>query len=273
MREYKLVASDLDGTLLNSSGDVSKENLSAIAKLNEKGINFVISTGRTFSEIPEVLKKCPAIRYYIYSNGAVVYDKVSGYRILSCISGDTVRKIFDIVKGYDAHLTIRYDGCAFVDKNFQSDYCFDYYNVCEAHIRVVRNFAVYSDEFEKLCYSSDNVEAVSVFFHNYEDKIKCREKLSNDDTLRIVEVDKYNIEIVNTCAGKGNALRSLADMMNIDLGDIISVGDSDNDKSSIMTAGLGLATYNSTDDLKNAADGVICSNDENIAEYVLFRYF
>ena len=273
MKNYRLISSDLDGTLLNSNAEVSEENLSAISKLRKKGIHFVISTGRTFAEIPEALKKCSDIRYCVYSNGAVVYDKLTDHRILACIDGKTVQKILDVVSGYDAHLMIRYGGCAFVDKKFQTDYYFAYYNLCEAHIRVILDFAVCSGEFKKLCSSADNVEAISMFFHNYEDKIECRKRLTEYDTIRVVEVDKFNIEIVNSDAGKGNALHSLVDMLEIDISDTISIGDSDNDKSSIEVAGLGLAVSNSTDELKNAADEVICSNDEHVAEYVLERYF
>lgn len=273
MKKYKLISSDLDGTLLNSRAEVSEENLTAISKLGKMGIHFVISTGRTFAEIPEVLKENSDIRYCIYSNGAVVYDKLTEQRILACIDRATVQKILDVVSGYDAHLMIRYNGCAFVDKKFQTDYYFDYYNLCEAHIRVILDFAVYSDDFKKLCSSADNVEAVSMFFHNYQDKIECRKRLSKCSAIRVVEVDKFNIEIVNSEAGKGNALQSLADMIGIDMSDTISIGDSDNDKSGIESAGLGLAVSNSTEDLKNAANDVICSNDEHAAAYVLSRYF
>lgn len=273
MVRYKLVASDLDGTLLNSASEVSDENMSAIKELAKRGINFVPSTGRTIAEIPVAIKECPDIRYFIYANGAAVYDKVTGKRILTCLPNYTVQKILDIVNAYESHVTIRFDGCAYVDGNFQSDHDFEYYNVCEAHVHVVRNFAIYSDDFKKLSYSSDNVEVVSVFFHNYEDKLKCRETLMGLGGLRVVEVDTFNIEIVNENAGKDNALHSLADLIGIDIADAISIGDSNNDKSIVEAAGLGLAVSNATDELKSIADAVICSNDEHAAAYVLKNYF
>lgn len=273
MYTYKLVASDLDGTLLNSKAEVSKENISAISELAKRGIHFVLSTGRTFAEIPDVLKNSPDIRYSIYSNGAVVYDKVTGKRIFTCIPNELVRNILDTVNRFETHVTVRYEGCAFVDKNFQSDYHFEYYNVCDAHKRVVRDFAVYSDDFHNFSYSADNVEDVSVFFRNYEDKIRCKDIFSKISSLRVVEVDKFNIEILNSEAGKGNALHSLADMLGIEYSETVSIGDSDNDRSSIEAAGLGLAVSNSTEALKKAADEVICSNEEHAVQYVLSHYF
>ena len=56
MKTYKIIASDLDGTLLNSSSEISKENIDAINNLNEKGVAFVPCTGRTYSEIPDKIK-------------------------------------------------------------------------------------------------------------------------------------------------------------------------------------------------------------------------
>ena len=74
MYKYKLIASDLDGTLLNEQSRISRENLDAITALTEKGVYFVPSTGRTYTEIPEQITEHPSIRYFIYSNGSVIYD-------------------------------------------------------------------------------------------------------------------------------------------------------------------------------------------------------
>ena len=63
MRNIKIIASDLDGTLLNSNSEVSAENLEAIRKLAEKGVFFVPATGRSLSEIPKAIAYIPEIRY------------------------------------------------------------------------------------------------------------------------------------------------------------------------------------------------------------------
>ena len=73
--EYKLIASDLDGTLFGSNSRVSKENWQAIEKLKEKGVEFIPASGRAFYEMPAELRESSLIRYYITSDGAMVYDK------------------------------------------------------------------------------------------------------------------------------------------------------------------------------------------------------
>ena len=67
--KYKLLACDLDGTLLDDNSNVSNENLTAIGELTKLGIEFILCTGRTFYEIPQVLRECEDIRYIIYSDG------------------------------------------------------------------------------------------------------------------------------------------------------------------------------------------------------------
>lgn len=266
------MASDLDGTLLNSNSEICSENIDAINKLYDKGVTFVPCTGRTYSEIPEEIRENCYIRYFIYSNGAVVYDKRSGNRILNCISKQLARKILDIIKPYETHITFRHDGKCFVDSRFQSDEDFEYYNVIVPHQVVVRDFAIYLDDFEETIREKDDVEVFSVFFHNLEDKVRCRELIEQTQKLKTVESGEYNLEIMNIKAGKGNALQCLADMLDVSYDETIGIGDSDNDVSLINVAGLGLAVANSCEELKKIADEIICSNDENIVPYVLNHY-
>lgn len=272
MKVYKLVASDLDGTLLNSNSEISAENMDAIKRISERGAVFVPSSGRTLSEIPIEIKESPDVRYIIYSNGASVLDKRTGKQILQCIPNIIGREILDVLNNCESHITFRCGGESFVDSGFQSDYYFDYYNVCEAHRVVVKSFALYSDNFRSISYSADNVEVFSAFFRNFNDKIACKKYFEKNPDLRVVEVSEYNIEVVNKKAGKGNALHSLCDMISVESGDTIAVGDSDNDKSMLEAAGLGLAVSNACKELKGIADAVICSNDENALEYIYSHY-
>ena len=80
------------------------------------------------------------------------------------------------------------------------------------------------------------------------------------------------LEVYSSDAGKGKALIALADMLGIDIADVIAVGDSKNDSSMIEEAGLGLAVANACDALKELADQTICDNSEHIAKYVLEKF-
>lgn len=273
MREYKMVCSDIDGTLLSSEYALSSENLAAMEQLMAQEIWFVPSTGRTFSEVPEKIRTHPFIRYYIYSNGAVVFDKLANRYHRTCICNAVSQQILEILNRYETHISVRHNGDCCVDAAYANKEAFDYYNVCEAHQVVVNAFSVLRENFREYCQHADEVEVISVFFHRYDDLLEARRKLEDLGGLRVVGVSEYNLEIMNAQAGKGNALLWLAQQLGIDRKNTISVGDTDNDQSIIEAAGLGLAVSNACERLKTVADEVICSNDEHAIAYILSHYF
>lgn len=273
MREYKIVFSDLDGTLLNSQSKISRENRLAIEALGQKGVAFVPSTGRSISEVPEEIYNHPLIRYYICSNGAYVLDKQTGRCHLTCMSNQTVQRILDILRRCEIHLTLRCGGRCHVDTAYANTEAFDYYNVFEAHRVIVNGFSVCHEDFATFCANADQVEAIAVFFRSQEDHDACRKAIEGLGGLRVVAVSEYNLEITKADASKGNALLWLAKHLNVDPEATISVGDSDNDSSIIEAAGLGLAVSNACQALKDIADETVCANDEHVLQEITARYF
>lgn len=273
MPNYKIIATDLDGTLLNSTSDVSDENTRAISELFRRGVHVVPASGRSYSEMPDKAKNHPDIRYFICSNGAFIYDKKEDVKTSLCIEKSDIKKILDTLNRYEVHITIRHNGKIYADSEFVSEKHFDYYNMFRAHRVVLKSFGVKLDDFDGFCETIDNAEMIAVFFKNYNDWVECRKILERNKNLCVTSGGEYNLEIIEASAGKGSALMRLADMIGVDRLDTIGVGDSDNDISSVSAAGLGLATSNACDSLKEAADKVICSNDEHVIEYILLNCF
>ena len=271
--KYKMICCDLDGTLLNNQSQVDVENLQAIEELVKKGVHFVPSTGRAFMELPEALRNCESIRYIISSNGAIIYDKLTGESYKTVIEGTKAREVLDVLKSYDAHITLRKDGQSIIDADAASDEVFAYYRMFQAHRFVLAHFGQTSTNFDALCQTVDLVDFFTVVFHKDEDAVECMERLEALGGLRIARIDVNALEIMHIDAGKGNALRTLANMLGIGLEETISIGDSDNDSSITQTAGLGLAVSNASPALKELADEVICSNEEHAVVYVLNHYF
>ena len=274
MSDYKIIACDLDGTLLNSFGQVSAENKKAIEKLAKLGVEFVPTTGRTISEIPEELLKSPNIRYYIYANGAGVYDKKTGERILLCMSKNVSNKVLDIVCSYDAHIIFRHNGECFADLNQQSDSDYQRYNVWKLHSNVIKSHANLIENLTLFCRALDNVEVFTVFFTNKTDPSECKSRLLETDDVILMDSfpNGMGVEICSINSGKGKALLALANKLNLDISQTIATGDSDNDQTMIDAAGLSLAPENACKSIKDTADTVICSNDEHIVKYILENY-
>ncbi len=271
--QYRMVCSDLDGTLLNNQSEVSEENLQAIEGISKKGVLFVPSTGRSYSEMPEAIRENPVIRYYICSNGAIVFDKAANKTHMTCIERDKLDRIRSILSPYDVHITVRRDGRCYVAEGMTDDDVFDHYQMFPAHRDVLKKYGVIVKEFEEFYHNIEYVDFFTLAFDSEENMRECRDKLEALGDLRIAMIDERAIEVMNVNAGKGNALCYLTEQLGVSLSETICVGDSDNDRSIMEIAGLGLAVSNASDALKKMADEVICSNEEHAITYILDHYF
>ena len=97
MPNYKILSCDLDGTLLGPGATLSAENNAAITALTERGVTFVINTGRTYTEIPDMLRSHPAIPFVVCSNGAVIYNQKSNTSTSFCMTNELSGRVLDIL--------------------------------------------------------------------------------------------------------------------------------------------------------------------------------
>lgn len=268
--KYKIVATDLDGTLIGSDLKLSEENRKAIKELSEKGVLVVPATGRAVSAIDSdyIL---PEMKYIISTNGAAVFDRQTGGKIFCGLSKELAAFVMSVVFKYDTHTIVHKDGNIYGDIKKASEY--EKYHMNSSVVDVLTKSCVFVEGFEETILSEGDVEGVSSFFANEEDVKKCREELSANVDLSIVEGWNCNLEIFYKKAGKGNALELLAENLGLKMENVISVGDSDNDVQMVSMSGVGLATANACEKLKMVADEVICTNDEHVMEYILNKYF
>ena len=271
-RKYKIVASDLDGTLLNKEQSVSEENFCAISEIKRLGVEFVPTTGRSMNEVDPSLINCPDIRYIITSNGAMVFDKNIGKTILTrYISKDAVSLIFETVRPYNVFIVAKENGKPYVDKN---KYNPEFMNTCcidEYFRHIISNHADPIENFESFVLSSNEIEMIVLFFEFDETTRYCKQIFEDSGKLCSAHANSY-LEVYSSDVSKGKTLAAFADMLGIDIADVIAVGDSNNDSTMIKEAGLGLAVANACDALKELADQTICDNSEHIAKYVLENF-
>ena len=272
-RKYKIVASDLDGTLLNKEQTVSEENLCAISEIKRLGVEFVPTTGRGMNEVNLSLINSPDIRYVITSNGAVVFDKNIGKPILTrYISKDAVRLVLESVRPYNVFIVVHEGGKTYFDKN---KYNTEFLNTCgiDAYFgHIISQHAEAVEDFESFLLSSNEMELIALFFEFDEATCSCKQIFEDSRRLCAVAPHTNYLEVYSSDAGKGKTLTALSDMLGIDIADVIAVGDSKNDSSMIEEAGLGLAVANACDALKELADQTICDNSQHIAKYVLENF-
>lgn len=272
MPNYKLIASDLDGTLLRRDITVSDEDKAAIKKLSEMGITFAINSGRTLYEIPEEVRENPDIRYIAYSNGTAIYDKELSRDIISNrIPKNTVKDILDVIADYKILFSAHIDGHARIDEDMQNDDAFEYYRINDYYKIILSNLHA-TASLNDVCVNSDRVESIVLFFHSDEELDLCRARLEAISGLTVTSSVEHNLEVCSDKAGKGEALAALADMLGISGEDIISVGDNMNDTAMFSVTGLALCVASGSEEAKGFADEIICTNEENPIDYILSNY-
>lgn len=264
---YKLISSDIDGTLNNDKGCMSKENMLAIEKLSEMGIEFVPTTGRTLAQMEEVMN-LPQVRYVIFSNGSTIYDKKTDTYTYMCISKETAKEVLDLLAEYECYIIVHHGG-----KNYEKTYTsfeeLKKYSVGKIVFDMLEKDGTDVDDFEEFIRTLDNIESFAVFFSTAEERDRCKEVLSRDSRLFVAGAWENNLEIFSIEAGKDKALKKLADMLGIDMKDVIALGDNENDAEMLKAAGLGLCVSNGKEAAKQAADKVICTNNEHVVKYTI----
>ena len=272
MSNYKLIASDLDGTLLRGDMTVSGKDKAAIKELADRGITFTVNSGRTLYRIPEEVRENPSIRYIAYSNGAAVYDKeLSGDIISNRIPAERVKDVFDIINEYEILISTHIGGQACIEKEKQNDESFSYYRINDYYKTLLSNINAI-DGIREFCINSDGVESIIMFFHSDDELDACRARLEAVEGLTVTSSVEHNLEVCSDKAGKGEALAALADILGISGEDIISVGDNMNDTSMFSVSGLALCVSSGSDEAKEFADEIICSNEESTVAYVLNNF-
>lgn len=273
MNKYKVVVSDLDGTLLDNDKKISKENSRAICEMTDMGVDFVASSGRCLSEMPKEVMKNPHIRYVSCSDGAVIYDKTTGEAIVkNYLPREVAKKCVDILRDYEILPMTHINGGLYIDRDRFDHEIYEYNNVTAPFERLMGEIGIRVRDCLTETEKSDESELLCVFFHSQTELEECVERLLQLGEVKIASSEEYNIEIYHKNAGKGRALYPLAEFLGCDISEIIAVGDSKNDFEMVTEAGLGLAMSNSMPELLEIADKVICSNLEHSAKYILENY-
>lgn len=266
--KYKMIASDLDGTLLYDLHSVSAENYRAISEYKKTGGEFVPTTGRCFYQIPERLRKCDDIRFYISSNGAVVTDKLTGELDEQLISNELFEKIKKITYEYETLLAVHSEGYGYMLKKDDSNERANCLNLSSYFYEHLHETCRKVDDWEKSFTHKRGIEMIVAFFRYRSDLEKCVKRLNELGGLVVTSSENFNIEIIAEGASKGNGIRRLAKRLGLSVEEIIGVGDSPNDISLLNGVGLPLAVSNAADELKAIADRVICSHKEHIVRYI-----
>lgn len=262
MKKYRLVAIDMDGTLLTNEKKILEETKQDILKAFNNNVVICISTGRAFPAIKKYVDDLNInIPLVLYNGSRVRMSKDSKLLYNRVIEMDVAKEVFDIICKNDGTCCFwKNDTCYFNKDNEYTDY---YRKLTTIKPNIIEDI---NDEL----FSDINK---FIWFGTIEElEIVQKQFLANVEGINYFKSHANLLEIVPTNVSKGDTLEYLIKDLGIAQEEVIAIGDDENDISMIKFAGLGVAMGNAKDSVKNVADYITATNEENGVGKVINKY-
>ncbi len=271
MKPIRLIALDLDGTLLDSEKNLPARNREALARCAEMGIYIVPATGRAADGVTDQVRSVPGVRYAITTNGGAIVDLSTGETLeRRAMDNEKALRLLRIADSYRTMYDPYVDGRGITQPSF-FDHMDDYglSPALQEMVRFTRD--VVPNILEYVEQSRKEVEKINIYVADLKDREMLRAQLNQEPDVEVTASMINNLEVNSIDATKGRALLWLADYLGIDQESTMAFGDGENDISMIRAAGVGVAMGNALDQVKACADRVTDTNDEAGVETAVER--
>ena len=255
----KLVASDLDGTIVGDNNIVSEDNLKAINKINSKKINFAICTGKTYNITKSFCQEFNA-KYGIFNNGSQIYDLTTGEKLYSkSLSFEEIKTCIDIAKENHFHVHVYSDNELITEKlkyldlrNFKllKSSGFKFVIIDDILDYIQKNDV----EINQLVISAPSIPI------DFKNQIQIMLSVSIDFISktgeykdRVINKEYEYLSIIPGNTNKDTAIKFLEEYLHVLPNEILAIGDNLNDLEMIKNSGIGVAVSNAYTDLKGVA--------------------
>jgi len=277
---YKLVAVDLDGTLLNSYGEVTENTKEEIKKAVDNEVEVVLASGRPISSVEDLANDIHANHYIISGNGAIVYD-LKKERVVydKFLSKEQILNIVKICEENSIYYNI-YTENEVLTKSLNYNTLFYHSENTHKQEEKRTNINIITDVYEHILRTNDQkylkvtvCDQSQIIFGSIIKKLRMIDDIDVLDVSHMsrkfiksgteeILVEYCYTEITNKNVNKWTALEFIINDMNIKKEEVVAIGDNINDKEMIENAGLGIAMGNATDEIKNVAKTTVGTNNE-----------
>jgi Cof subfamily protein (haloacid dehalogenase superfamily) len=295
---YKLIALDMDGTLLNNDKQISKENLVALKKAKNLGVKIVLCTGRAHPGVERYVKELGLITDEQYSStcsGAYVINNTKNNILKSdAFSLEDIKLFSQMAKD----VGIAFNMFSGNELLYYENSFFSYHDVIANNLTMNRieleNIKEDMDVY-KITLINEHIsvkESILNIFMNTDEKemnrdidIHTNEKFNKNlfddlsfipdnivDKFTFLKTSPYTIEVISKKANKGEGVKTIADKFGIEKEEVICIGDSGNDKHMIEYAGLGVAMGNAFEEIKEIADYVTYDNENDGVAHIVNKF-
>lgn len=260
----KLVASDLDGTIIGKDNTIFENNLKAINDINNKNIDFVICTGKTYPIIKGMCSKFNA-SYGIFGNGNQIINLKTGEEIYKKLLTDSeINSCIDIARANNLHIHI------YTDNEIVSEKELKYMDLRNYKLQKDKNFESSLDIITvddiKQYLAFNKVSVCKLIISSNSDLSDIKSEILSKEDISITTIKKYGkykddvidkeyeyLDITPKNINKNTALKILGDYLKVNNDEIMAIGDNLNDLDMVKNSGLGVAVANAYDELKEVA--------------------
>lgn len=260
---YKLIAVDMDDTLLDSSLNISERVMEAVRKVREKGIHITLATGRMFRSAKPYAEKLGINVPLITYQGALVKNALSEEVLMHRpVPLDLARQVVAVIKEYGYHINLYVNDNLYVEKMTPEAELYQKISRIKAH--PVGDLLEFIQEPPTKVLAVADEQKIDVLLREV--------KPLFGSQLHITKSKPQFLEFSHPRATKGDALAMLAEQIGAGQHEVMAIGDGYNDVEMLKYAGLGVVVANARDEIKELADYVAPSNDEDGVAYVLEKF-
>lgn len=276
MHDIRLIAVDLDGTLLNEEKKISEKDMRALRAATQKGVYLAIASGRIYKTVIPLSRKIAAGQPYLSSNGAVSgYNDQDGFIHALLLEDSLAKVILDASIALQCELHVHtMDGAM---ASLETPFKLERQRLLEksGYAPVDEDGVSYPVLKEDALLKKMQGQTIKfVVQQDDEEKLLALRNTLSAYPLSIASSWKGNIEVMARDADKGSGLLKLAKALNIPMESVMVLGDNENDESMFKVAGFPVAMENAVPLIKNMAKAITLSNQQSgvgaaIEKYVL----
>lgn len=253
----KLVMTDLDKTLLDDNANISRENIKAIKSLKDKNVSFGIASGRGEHIIRRIIEESDLVddvKFIISHNGVSLYEKNNDEHVHgNFLSKESIKEIYTRLKDLEVSFVVHRDDIMLCSKS--TKFTEEEKVLNQFTEEIVEDFtSILDKDYSKLMVIGDPEVLETAI---------SRLKEYNSDEFEFFKTYYSFLEAIAKNQSKGRMLKVLCERNNIDINQVLAVGDNYNDLDMIQASGYGVAVSNAVESVKESAKLIVSSNNEN----------
>lgn len=272
MLDIRLIATDLDGTLLAGANNIPEINVRALQEAERRGVQVVLASGRSYSSVRLIARKIGLKSPIISANGGRVDEAEPGHMLLNLpLTGEKSRRVYELCKASGLYFEIYHNGMIY-SENYQGRANWSQQSFCEDREGVMHWHLCDSERMKREAVPQADKYVVFTQEEEAEQLAALRSKVKKIQGLNVNSSWYTNIEILDDNAGKGKCLEFLTRQSGLSMNQVMAFGDNLNDKDMLEAAGWPVLMENGLPELRPLAKIIAPRNTEGGVGRVVARY-